>query len=95
MSPIRDNYQFTYISTNTTTQINNSLPTRLIRIVVGTTAAGSISIYNNISSDTSNPIATLKSSIVENSYEFGVMCSVGLKIVTAASSLITVVWAVN
>lgn len=83
--------QYTYISTNTTTNISlGSNRVTIKGILVGTTAAGSI-----IVKDGSGTVATLKSSIAEGYYPFGVSGIVitgGCTIVTAASSLITVVW---
>lgn len=84
-------YQYTYIATNTTTQIFTGQGV-LHSIVVGTTAAGSIIAYDEIGSGTTAIIGTLKASIAENTYLFDVTCSKGLKIITAGSSLITVCW---
>lgn len=91
--PVRDDYQTTYISSATTTQINNSLPAKLIRITLTETAAGTITVYNEIGSGTTDVRAVLKASIVEGTYEFGGKFSTGLKIVTAGASKLTVVWA--
>lgn len=80
----------TYISTATSTQVKTG-PGILHAIIVGTTAAGSIIVIDGTSGSTPN-IATLKSSIVEGSYIFNANFSGGLRIVTAAASLITVLW---
>ncbi len=93
MSQYRDNYKYTYISTATTTQVATGLG-QLIRIVVGTTAAGAISIIDGTSGTTAN-IGTLAASITPAPYDFNINFANGLRIVTAAASLITVVWSVN
>lgn len=93
MTPIRDNYYYTYISTATTTQINNSLPTKLVRIILTETAAGAITVYNEIGSGTTDVVSVLKASVVEQEFCYGITLKTGLKIVTAAASKLTVVWA--
>lgn len=87
---LRDNYQYQYISTATTTQVDIGQG-QLVRIILTETAAGAISIIDNTSGSTVN-IAQLKSSIVEGVYEFGIQYSAGLRIITAASSKLTVVY---
>lgn len=90
MAQLKDNYQYTYISTTTTTQVATGAG-QLIRIIVGTTAAGSILIIDNTSGSTPL-IGTIVASIPEKSIEFGINFANGLRITTAANSLITVVW---
>jgi len=92
MQPVQDGYNYTYISTATTTQVVNA-PCRLVRIILTETAAGTITIYNEIGSDTTTLVGVMKASIVEGDYDFGVKLSKGLKIVTGAASKLTVVWA--
>lgn len=94
MDPLRADYKYTNISTATSTQVATGNCT-LVRIIVNTTAAGTISIYNNTGTDTTNPIGILKASIVEGNYEYGIRLSEGLKIVTAQASNITVVYSKN
>ncbi len=94
MTPVRDNYKYTYISTQTTTQVLTGAG-RLIRIILGTTSAGAITIYNEVASDTTDVVGVLKASIAEGTYEFGVVMSKGIKITTAGASTLTVVWATN
>jgi len=60
-------------------------------IVVNTTAAGAISIIDNTSGSTAN-IGTLKASVVEGTYIYNCEFTTGLRIVTAASSDITVIY---
>lgn len=86
---LRDNYKYTYIDSATTTQVVTGQGT-LVRIIVGETAAGAISIIDNTSGSTVN-LGTLKASIAEGVYEFGVQFVTGLRIITAGASKITVV----
>lgn len=88
-----DGYKYAYISTATTTQVLTGAG-RLIRIIVGETAAGAIDIIDDTSGTTAN-IGSLKASIVEGDYEFGVSVSKGIRIVTGAASKITVVYSNN
>lgn len=86
----RDNYKYAYIDSATTTQVDTGQG-QLIRIVLGETAAGAISIIDNTSGSTVN-IGTLKASIAEGVYEFNVQYSAGLRIITAGASKLTVVY---
>lgn len=79
-----------YISTATTTNIKTGVGT-LKHIVVGETAAGAITVYDNTAAS-GDIIAVLKSNIVEDTYIFNVPFTVGLTVVTAAASKITVVY---
>lgn len=90
---MRDDYKYAYISSATTTQVNTG-PCRLIRIVVNTTAAGAISVIDNTSGSTVN-VASLKASIAEGTYYFGIKLTAGLRVITAGASDITVVWTPN
>lgn len=84
-------YNFQGITTNTTTTVKSD-PGVLHSIVVNTTAAGAITIYDNTAAS-GTKIGTLKSSIAEGTYYFDVNFNTGLTIVTAASSDITVTYA--
>ena len=64
----------------------------LKRIVVTTTAAGAITVYDHAATATGMPTALLKASIVENSYEFDCKMLNGIVVVTAGASFITVVY---
>lgn len=88
---LRDNYNYTYISSNTTTVVDAAGQGQLIRIVLGETAAGAITIYDAVSGATTTTIAVLKASIAEGTYEFGIQYKAGLQIVTAGASKLTVV----
>lgn len=90
MASYKDNYKYAYIETATTTQVDTGQG-QLIRIIVGETAAGAISVIDNVSGSTVN-LATLKASIAEGVYEFNVQYATGLRIITAGASKITVVY---
>lgn len=89
MSKEFNSYQ--YISTNTTTQVvtGNGV---LKSIIIGETAAGAITIYDESGSGTDKVIAVLKASIAEGEYKFNVVFGEGLKIVTAGASKLTVIY---
>jgi len=89
---LRDNYSYTYISTATTTVVDAAGQGQLIRIVLGETAAGAITIYDAVSGATTTTIGAFKASIAEGPYEFGVQYKAGLQIVTAGASKLTVVY---
>lgn len=84
-------YQYTNITTATTTQVFSGRGT-LHSIVVNTTAAGTIIIADSASS-TTPAVGTLKASVAEGDYIYDVVISTGLRIITAAASDITVCWA--
>ncbi len=86
---LRDNYKYTYITTATTTQVLTGQGS-LVRIIVNTTAAGTIGLIDGTSGTTVN-IGQLKASIPEGTYEFGIQLTSGLRIVTGGASDITVV----
>ena len=78
------------IATNTTTVVKTGAGV-LHSIVVNTTAAGAITIYDNTAAS-GTKIGTMKASIVEGTYVFDVAFTKGLTIVTAAASDITVTY---
>ncbi len=78
------NFIPTYIATATTTVIGNG-PQVLGSIILGETAAGTITIKNGTAT-----IAVLKASIAEGTYKFNVACPKGLSVITAAASKLTV-----
>lgn len=96
MDLLRDSYKYTYISSATSTDVtgqgSNPTTAKLIRIVVGETAAGAISIYDALSGATTTTVGVLKASVAEGTYEYGVTFSRGIQVVTAGASKITVVW---
>jgi hypothetical protein len=73
--------------TTATTTVVKATPGMLYRIIIGTTAAGAITV-----NDGAAVIAVLKASISEGSYALGVHFRTSLSIVTAAASDITVVY---
>lgn len=90
MSQVLQDYEKTYISTQTTTSVFTG-PGTLVAIVVGTTANGAIDIVDNTAGTTAN-VGSLKANIVEDTYTFNCAIKLGLRIVTAAASKITVIW---
>lgn len=63
----------------------------LKRIVVNTTSAGAINIYDNVSGE-GHVIGVMKANIAENSYKFGNTFWEGLVIKTEGASDITVIY---
>jgi hypothetical protein len=78
------------ITTGATTVVKSDAGV-LKGITVNTTAAGTITIYDNTSA-AGTKIGTLKSSVVEGTYEYNVAFATGLTIVTGAASDITVAY---
>lgn len=88
--PQPSGYSPTYIATATTTLVYTG-PCVLHTIVLGETAAGTISIYNGLTAG-GTLIGVLKASIAENTFLFDASCDVGICIVTAGASKLTVNW---
>lgn len=61
----------------------------LDRIIVNSTAAGTITIYDSLTA-TGRKIGTLKASVAEGTYAYNGIFTVGLTIVTSGASDITV-----
>lgn len=78
-------YTYKYISTNTTTTMGKGGVFH--SIVIGETAAGTITI-----SDNKGTIAVLKASIAEGEYVFDCAYSGTLSVVTGAASKCTVLY---
>lgn len=85
-----DTFNHRNITTGTTTVVKSGAGV-LKSITVNTTAAGAITVYDNTSA-AGTKIATLKSSVVEGTYQYDVAFATGLTIVTAAASDITVAY---
>ena len=83
---------FTFINSATTTAVTGASKGVgvLDRIIVGTTAAGTIKVYD-AASGTTDQILELAVSVAEGTYEVGARFSNGITVVTAAASLITIV----
>lgn len=77
-----------YISTATTTTAKSGAGV-LGSIVLGETAAGTITVYDN-TAESGTIIAVLKASVVEGTYTFNAAFTTGLTIVTAGASKLTV-----
>jgi hypothetical protein len=80
----------TNITTATTTTVKTGRG-NLAKIVVNSTSAGSITVYDN-TAGSGTKITTLKASIAEGTYEYNCRFLVGLTIVTGGASDITVIW---
>lgn len=76
------------ITTATTTLVKTGAGI-LHTLTVNATAAGTITIYDNTSA-AGTKIATIKASVVEQTFTFDVAFATGLTIVTAGASDITV-----
>ena len=76
----------TYISTAMTTAVKPGTGV-LRRIVLGETAAGTITVNDSL-----GIVAVLKASTVEGTYEFDCTCVGKIEVVTGAASKLTVVW---
>lgn len=85
---VEERFSNAYISAIATTAIKASAGF-LHAITVGETAAGAITVYDN-TIGAGTIIAVLKASIVEQTFIFDVNFTVGLTIVTAAASKISV-----
>lgn len=82
--------EFTNITTNTTTTCFTG-GCILERVVVNTTAAGTIVVYNN-TAGSGTTVASLAASTPVGGYEYGAYCDTGVTVVTGHADLdITVV----
>lgn len=84
-------FNFINIASAITTTVKSGAG-HLHTIVVGTTAAGAITVYDNTAAS-GTKIGILKASIVEGTYTYDCQFSTGLTIVTAGASDITVTYA--
>lgn len=84
-------YNPRYISTATTTLVATGSGV-LHELSLTETAAGTITVYDNTAAS-GTILAVLKASIVEGDYLHDLAYSIGLTIVTAAASKLTVAWA--
>jgi len=87
---MNDDYNVKYIGAAVSTQVKTGAG-HLHAIVVGTTSAGSIKVIDNTTGSTTN-MGELKASITEGTYTFDCKFTVGLRIVTADASLISVIY---
>lgn len=84
-------FGFTNIATATTTTVKSGSG-HLHTLVINTTAAGAITVYDN-TAGSGTKIATFPASVAVGTYIFDCAFSTGLTIVTAAASDITVTYA--
>ncbi len=77
------------ITTATTTVVKATTGV-LKRLVIGTTAAGAITITDNKAPPLT--LAVFKASMPEGVYELNLLCSSGIRVITAAASDITVTY---
>lgn len=84
----QDRYRYSYISTATTTLVKSG-GGRIHSVVVGETAAGTITLYDGLTAG-GTVFAVLKASIAEGDYLLDVEFNTGLTVVTAAASKLTV-----
>lgn len=85
-------FNYTNITTATTTLVKSGQG-QLRRVVVNTTAAATITIYDSLTA-TGTKIATIAASpAIGSSFAYEVAFSIGLTVVTAGASDITVAWA--
>lgn len=87
---INNQYQATHISAGTTTQVFSGQGV-LHAINVNSSTGTIMGIYDGIAV-TTTPIALLKASIAEGSYNFDCTIATGLYITTGASGDYTVTW---
>ena len=85
---VEERFSYSNITTATTTTVKTGSGF-LHAIVVNTTAAGTITIYDNTAAS-GNKIGTMAASIGQNTYFYNVQFATGLTVVTAAASDITV-----
>lgn len=84
-----EKYTPTYISSATETVVKTG-PGTLHTVVLGETAAGTITIYDGVSAALGTIKAVLKASIAEQTFTFDFAFTKGLVIVTAGASKLTV-----
>ncbi len=86
---LRDNYKYTYITTGASTQILTGQGT-LVRVVVNKATTGTIILIDGTSGSTPN-IGTIAATTAAGTFEYGVQCVSGIRIVNGSTEDITVV----
>ena len=81
---------FLNMATTVSTVVKSGAGT-LHAIIINSTAAGTITVYDN-TAGSGTKIATLKASIVEGTYTFNVKFGTGLYVIPAAASNVTYVY---
>ena len=89
---ILDAHDYVHIATGTTTQVYTGTAV-LKNVTINTAAAGTITIYDEIGSDTTHVVAIIAATAV-GTYVYNVPCTRGIKVVTAAASDVTVTYSV-
>ena len=84
-------YNPTYIATATTTVVDTGAGV-LHAINITETAAAAITVYDN-TAGSGTILAAFKASVGENSFVLDVAYTIGLTVVTAGASKLTVSWA--
>lgn len=87
----KNNNKAVYINTAATTVVFAGKCV-LKRIVVNTTAAGTIEIYDHATAASGMPLGILASSVAAGVYEYDVPMTSGIVVKTGAASNITVVY---
>lgn len=80
----------TRITTATTTAVK-AQGGEVHRIIIGTTAAGTITLNQTINGSTA-AVVVFKASMPEGSYEIGIRFAGKIEVVTAGASDVTIVW---
>ena len=88
---MKDSYRFTYVDAVGTTTIKEGAGS-LHRIIIGTTSAGKIEVYDGVDGGVYTMLSELKASIAEGSLEFNCNFANGLYLTNPSGSKITVVW---
>jgi len=88
---MKDDYRFTYVTGTGSTTIKTGRGT-LHAIIVGTTSAGKVEIFDGVDGGTFTQLGELKASIGEDSYQFDCTFANGLYITNIGGSKLTVVW---
>lgn len=84
-------FGFTNLS-DTVSQVIKGSAGMLHSIVINTSAAGTVTIYDNATEGVGTKIATLKSGLTENTYIYDIKFSNGLYVIPAAAVNITYIY---
>ncbi len=88
VAKVEERFSYSNITTATTTTVKSGAGF-IHAITVNTTAAGTITIYDN-TAGSGTKIATLKASVGEQTFFYNAAFGTGLTLVTAAASDVTV-----
>lgn len=88
---LRDNYKYTHISTGTTTVVS-TVPCVLISVIINTSVANAITLYDNTSA-VAPVVGIIAASAAIGAIEYKVQLVNGLTVVTAGASDLTIVTA--